>query len=147
MSSPQPAVLQGDRPGLSLVEVVVALMVGTIALMAMAGVMASTARVHQSSESRMEYLNVGEAKLDQLRSYGTLRTADTVQLTLGGSLTSSMTNKSQQMTSARGRAYAVRWQVASGPNGTRDVTLRVAPLVRNPNELPHMDLRALMSIE
>jgi prepilin-type N-terminal cleavage/methylation domain-containing protein len=147
MSAPRTVMLDGNRPGLSLVEVVVAMLVGSIGLVAMAGVMASTARMHQSSESRMEYLNVGEAKLDQLRSYGTLRTADTVQLVLGGSLTSNMTNKSQQMTSARGRVFAVRWQVARGPNGTRDVTLRVTPVVRNLNELPHMDLHALMSIE
>jgi hypothetical protein len=46
-----------------------------------------------------------------------LRSPDTVQLSLGGSLTSNVTGKSEQVTSDRGRPYTIRWRVSQGLNG------------------------------
>jgi prepilin-type N-terminal cleavage/methylation domain-containing protein len=135
------------RSGFTLVEVVVAMLVGSVALLALAGVMASTANVQQSSESRMEYVALAESRLDRLRAAAAMRTADTMQLTVGGSLSSDVTNKSETVTSSRGRNYTVRWLVAPGLNGTRDVTVRVAPVARNRAEVPFMDFRALMTID
>lgn len=140
-------VIEARRSGFSLVETVVAMLVGTIALIALAGVMVSTSQVQAMSLSRMELTAVGETKLDELRAFSALRSADTVQLAIGGSLTSNVANHAEQITSARGRVYNVRWSVVAGLNGTRDLTLRVAPVSPRPREIPWMDLRTLMLLE
>jgi prepilin-type N-terminal cleavage/methylation domain-containing protein len=136
-----------NRHGFSLVELIVSMLVLSLALLAIGHVMVSTARLQQNAESRMEYVALADGKLDQLRSYAALRSADTVQLSLGGSLTSDAAGKSQQVTSDRGRPYIIRWQVTQGLNGTRSVTVRVAPVNAGRSELRHMDLRALMALE
>lgn len=140
-------VVEGRRDGFSLVETVVAMLVGTIALIALAGVMVSTSQVQALSLSRMELTSIGETKLDQLRAHSAWRTADTVQLAIGGSLTSDVANHSGVVTSARNRQYRLRWAVAAGLNGTRDVTLRVSPVSARRNEVPYVDLRTLMLLE
>jgi hypothetical protein len=95
----------------------------------------------------MELTSIGEAKLDELRSFSALRSADTVQIANGGSLTSNVANHWEQATSPRGRQYNLRWLVAPGLNGTKDVTLRVAPVSARARELPYMDMRTLMLLE
>jgi prepilin-type N-terminal cleavage/methylation domain-containing protein len=136
-----------NRDGFSLVELIVSMLVLSLALLAIGQVMVSTARLQQNAESRMEYVALGDGKLDQLRSYAALRAPDTVQLSLGGSLTSDVTGKSEQVTSDRGRPYTIRWHVTQGLNGTRSVTVRVAPVNPGRSEMRHMDLRALMAME
>ncbi|HEX6307314.1 MAG TPA: hypothetical protein VFZ69_03940 [Longimicrobiales bacterium] len=140
-------VLDGCREGFSLVETVVAMLVGTAALISLAAVMVSSTQVQTLSLSRMELTSVGEAKLDGMRASLALRTADTVQLGIGGSLTSNVANHWEQVASARGRAYRLRWEVVAGINGTRDVTLRVEPAVAGRSEIPYTDLRVLLAVE
>jgi Tfp pilus assembly protein PilV len=140
-------VLAQRREGFSLVETVVAMLVGTVALISLAAVMVSTAAVQSVSLSRMELTSIGETKLDELRAFTALRSADTVQLAIGGDLTSNVANHWEQLTSARGRQYTLRWQVAAGLNGTRDVTLRVAPSAGAHNEVAYRDLRVLIASE
>lgn len=140
-------VLEQRREGFSLVETVVAMLVGTVALISLAAVMVSTAAVQSVSLSRMELTSIGETKLDEMRAFTALRSADTVQLAIGGSLTSNVANHWEQITSARGRPYTLRWQVAAGLNGTRDVTLRVAPSAGGRNEVAYRDLRVLIAAE
>jgi Tfp pilus assembly protein PilV len=138
--------MKARREGWSLVETTVGMLVGTVALVALAGVMISTSHLHSLSLSRMELATVGETKLDQLRSHAALQTTDTTKLSVGGSLTSDVANHSELVTTARGRTYTVRWTVASGLNGTRDVTVRVLPTGARNNEVPYVDLNALMLI-
>lgn len=140
-------VIESRRDGFSLVETVVAMLVGTIALIALAGVMVSTSQVQALSLSRMELTSIGETKLDELRAHSALRSPDTVQLAIGGSLTSNVANHAGVITSARGRQYNLRWTVAAGLNGTRDVTLRVSPVSSRRNEVAYVDLRTLMLME
>jgi Tfp pilus assembly protein PilV len=138
--------MKGRREGWSLVETTVGMMVGTVALVALAGVMISTSHLQALTLSRMELATVGEAKLDQLRSHAALQTTDTVKLSAGGSLSSDVANHNELVTTARGRTYTVRWTVASGLNGTRDVTVRVLPTGLRKNEVPYVDLNTLMLI-
>lgn len=139
--------LKQRREGFSLVETVVAMLVGTAALISLAAVMVSSTQVQRMTLSRMEMTTLGEAKFDRLRAAVALRSADTVQLNVGGSLTSDVANHNEQVTSARGRLYQLRWQVAAGVTGTREVTLRVAPLAKGPTEAAWVDLRILMAAE
>lgn len=140
-------ILEQRREGFSLVETVVALLVGTLALISLAAVMVSTSQVQAMSLSRMELTAIGETKLDDMRANVALRTADTIQIAIGGSLTTNVANHAEQATSARGRVYNLRWAVTAGLNGTRDVTLRVAPASPRRNEIPYMDLRVLIAAE
>lgn len=134
------------REGWSLVETTVGMLVGTIALVALAGVMISTSHLQALSLSRMELTSIGETKLDQLRSHAALTTTDTMKLSVGGSLNSNVANHYEVVTSARGRAYTIRWTVASGLSGTRNVTVRVAPSGLRKNEVPYVDVNTLMLI-
>jgi hypothetical protein len=138
--------MKGRRAGWSLVETTVGMLVGTVALVALAGVMISNSYLHSLSLSRMELTSVGETKLDQLRSHAALQTTDTLKLAAGGSLTSNVAYHYEQITTARARQYTVRWTVASGLSGTRDVTVRVAPAAPRRNEVPFIDVRTLMLI-
>ena len=134
------------RSGWTLVETTVGMLVGTIALIALAGVLIMTSFLHSLSLSRLELVTVAEAKLDQLRAHASLQTTDTLRLAPGGSLTSDVANHHEQVTSARGRRYSVRWLVVAGLAGTRDVTVRVAPAVPRRNELTRMDANSLMLV-
>jgi hypothetical protein len=138
--------MKGRRAGWSLVETTVSMMVGTVALVALAGVMISNSYLHSLSLSRMELTSVGETTLDQLRSHAALQTTDTVKLSVGGSLTSNVAYHHQQITTVRSRQYTVRWTVASGVGGTRDVTVRILPSAPRRNEVPFVDMRTLMLI-
>jgi hypothetical protein len=138
--------LVGSRAGWSLVEATVGMLVGTVALIALAGVLVSTSFLHSLSLSKMELTSLGEAKLDQLRSHAALQTTDTMRLAAGGSLASNMADHNEQVTTPRGRVYNVRWMVANGIAGTRNVTVRVIPVSPRRNEVPHLDVNTLMLI-
>jgi hypothetical protein len=140
------ASLRARRMGWSLVETTVGMLVGTVALMALAGVMISTSHLQSLSLSRMELTSIGETKLDQLRSHAALTTTDTMKLSVGGSLNSNVANHYDILTSARGREYTLRWTVASGLSGTRNVTVRVQPSSKRKNEVPYVDVNTLMLI-
>ena len=146
MSNEPTKLMTGRRAGWSLVETTVGMLVGTIALMALAGVMISTSHLQSLSLSRMELTSVGETKLDQLRSHAALTTTDTMKLSVGGSLSSNVANHYEVVTSARGRQYTLRWTVASGLSGTRNVTVRVQPSGSRKNEVPYVDVNTLMLI-
>jgi len=138
--------LVGRRGGWSLVEATVGMLVGTVALIALAGVLVSTSFLHSLSLSKMELTSLGETKLDQLRSHAALATTDTMRLQPGGSLTSNAADHSEQVTTPRGRVYNLRWQVANGISGTRNVTVRVVPAQPRRNEVPYVDVNTLMLI-
>lgn len=138
--------MRGSQPGFGLVETIVGLLLGTFALMAMAGVMVSSIQAQRNAVSRMELTSLAETKMDQLRSHAALPTSDTMKLSVGGSLTSNVADHWEAMTNAAGRAYAVRWRVETGVNGTRDVTVRVQPVTPALKEVPYADAQGLMLI-
>jgi Tfp pilus assembly protein PilV len=144
MNTAQSSLIQGRRAGWSLVESMVGMLVGTVALIALAGVMMSTSHLQSLSLSRQELASVAESKLDQLRAHAALLTSDTVKLVVGGSLASNVANHYEQVATARGRTYTVRWLVASGLNGTRNVTVRATPASPRRNEVPYMDMNTLI---
>jgi hypothetical protein len=146
MKQPEEALLDASRAGWTLVEAAVGMLVGTVALIALAGVLVSMSYLHSLSLSKMELTSVGEAQLDQLRSHAALQTADTLRLGVGGSLSTNMADHNTQVTTARGRTYNVRWRVAAGVSGTRNVTVRVAPVGPRRNEVPLMEFNTLMLI-
>jgi Tfp pilus assembly protein PilV len=134
------------QDGFSLVETTAGLLIGATVLLAFAGIIISALQLQASTVSRMELTALAETKLDQLLAHAALPTDDTLKLSVGGSLTNNDPHHAEQMSSARGRVYDVRWVVVPGLNGTRDVTVRVAPVTPAPKQVPHMDVRTLMLI-
>jgi prepilin-type N-terminal cleavage/methylation domain-containing protein len=117
------------RAGFTLIELMMAIVVLTVGLLGLATVMASVTYRQQIGVNRADMLDMANAKLEQLRAAATSRAADTMQLTLGGSLTAAVANHADAVTSPRGRVFLRRWVVTAGPSGVRTVVLRVLPQV------------------
>ena len=114
--------------GFTVAELLVAMVILTVGILGQAGVMANiTLRQHRSTV-RMEMTQAAESKLEELRSYGMLGSADSAEVTLGGSLVTSEANHSDVIAAASGRGYVRRWEVAAGPSETRAVALSVVPV-------------------
>lgn len=126
--SGMPRVRLGRRDGFTLIELMLSVVILVIGLLGLASAMASVTRYQDLAGTRAEMATLAEAKLEQLRGAGTARTADTVQLVVGGSISSSMAGHADTVM-GRGRQYVRRWAVVQGPASTRRVTLRILPLV------------------
>lgn len=120
------ACVDARRGGFTLVELIVALVLFSVGILALSSVLLGTDRWASRVEAQLELVAAAEGKLDQLRRAALAGTADTVQLVIGGSLDSDLQNHSDTVVSAEGRTYIRRWKVEEGPVGTREVTLRVA---------------------
>ena len=116
------------RAGFTLVEILIAIIILAFAILGMGSVLMGTSKWQSRSENTMELTGAAEAKLDAFRDYAAAKSADTVQLVPGGSLTTNEENHADSIQTADGRWVLRRWVVESGP-GTeaRTVTLRVEP--------------------
>jgi prepilin-type N-terminal cleavage/methylation domain-containing protein len=135
-----------DRRGFSLPELMVAIMVLTVGLLGLAASMAAMMRYQDLASNRAEMAEIGDSKLEQLRGAGSTRSSDTLQLAIGGSLSSSVAAHADTVTTLRGRVYFRRWLVAAGPSGTRDVTMRTVPQVQDIRTPANVDVSSLVII-
>jgi prepilin-type N-terminal cleavage/methylation domain-containing protein len=136
----------GDRRGFTLVELVIAVIILCVGVLALAGTMQASARLQRIGRSRDELTTLAESKLESMRAAATYRTADTLQLAVGGSLTASATAHADTVQALNGRAYVRRWLVAAGPAGARQVTMRVAPHAKTSYDLRWLDFTTLVLI-
>jgi prepilin-type N-terminal cleavage/methylation domain-containing protein len=135
------------RRGFSLPELMIAIMVLSIGVLALSGSMLAMMRYQELASNRAEMVSMGDSKLEDLRGAGVSQSADTVQLAVGGSLTSSTALHCDTLTSARGRVYYRRWVVVAGPvASTRDVQLRVSPQVKDRATPIFMDVHTMVII-
>lgn len=123
-----------------------AIMLLTVGMIAMAGVLASSSRLQKVSQSRGEMTTLAEAKLEELRSYGASVPTSPLRanVALGGSLTSSTTGYSDQVTGVSGQAFHRRWQIVNGIAGAREVRLRVQPVTPSRGQLSRLDFTTLV---
>lgn len=115
------------RGGFTLIELMIAislLTVGVFALSAEMGVLMGR-QIRATSEG--EITSLGESKLEELRSYAMIESANKAQVTIGGSVTTNEVDHFDVVSGPSNRQYTRRWLVAAGPGGTRTVTLRVSP--------------------
>lgn len=135
-----------DRRGFSLPELMVAIMILTVGLLGLAASMASMMRYQDLASNRAEMAGLGDSKIEQLRGAGSTKSADTLQLAIGGSLTSSVSLHADTVTTLRGRVYYRRWAVRAGPAGTRVVELRVAPQLNDLRTPANVDVSSIIII-
>jgi len=115
----------GTRAGFSLTEVLISISILAVGVLGMSRVIFGSSHWQGRVETQLEMAGLGDAKLDDLRSYAVELTSDTVQLSMGGSLTSDVADHSDVVQSAEGRPYRRRWEVTPGPAGSRHVEVRI----------------------
>jgi Tfp pilus assembly protein PilV len=138
--------MRQPESGFTLVELMFAIVMLVLGVLALASTMASMTRYQDLSAAHADMTALGDHKLEQLRVAATDRTADTMQLVPGGSITVP-TAQHVDTVVERGRTFIRLWAVAAGPAGTRQVTLRVRPQVddvRTPSQLDFSTLIQLM---
>jgi prepilin-type N-terminal cleavage/methylation domain-containing protein len=140
------------QSGFTIVELLFALLMLSVAILALASVMSQTRRMQGLALSRAEVTTVAETAFEGMRSSAAgAKTAPACPgtncaLTLGGSLTSDVASKSDVTTSASGRQYRRRWLVQAGPEGSVQVTLRVLPLSSSRYELSQLDFNTIIFV-
>lgn len=141
-SAPQPA----QRAGFSLVEIIVAVMILVIGLLAMAGIMGATAQLQQLTSSRAEITTLAETKFEELRSYGMTASTDALRtkLAIGGSVTVPTAGYRDTVPDVRGKTYARSWAISQDVVGTRRVNLRVNPVIDGRNDAKWLDFTTLI---
>jgi prepilin-type N-terminal cleavage/methylation domain-containing protein len=141
-SESQPA----RRAGFTIVEVIVAVVILTIGLLAMAGVMGATARLQQLTSSRAEITTLAEAKLEDLRSYGMTASTDALRarVAVGGSMTTPTAGYRDTVLNVRGKTYARSWAITEDVVKTRRVNLRVKPIINGRNDAKWLDFTTLI---
>ena len=139
--------------GFTLVEAVVAMMVCTIGLVAMAELMAVTLRLQQLGRNSTSAVRLAQDKIDELTSVS-FTSVTNLQMTCGGSLTVNVANHNDIPKEDNGtpdnladdtitKGYRRRWVVAAGPDGDtnlRHVTVRVTPDVTDRRTAAPYDL-------
>ena len=132
--------------GFTLVELLVATLIIVVGVLGLAGAMLSVSTRQALATSRMEIIALGESKLEELRADAMIMVADTSQLTIGGSITSSVANHADTIAGPTGRLYIRRWRIDAGPAGTRQAALRVIPEVDDFHTVARVDFTTLLMV-
>ena len=145
-SSEKPGRERSGKAGFSLVELIVALMMMTIGIVAASGLVAGVAKTQRRATARTEMTEVGQNKLEELRAYATQSTIDTVYLRVGGSLTTSQFLHADTVAGGRTRRFIRRWEVDQGPANTLEVRIRVVPLNPALDDVRNVDFHTLVLV-
>jgi prepilin-type N-terminal cleavage/methylation domain-containing protein len=139
-----------NERGFTLIEVLVAMVILTIALVSMAELMAITLRMQQLGRNQTAAIRLAQDKIDELMN----QNYTDVRLAIGGSLTADQTNHFDVPQDEDGNSlgYTRRWTVAAGPvdpaavgNGaTRVLTVRIIPMLNNTRTAPPTDITTLI---
>ncbi len=122
--------------GFSLIEVLIALVVIVIGVMAVYSMMVMGIRLQVLSRDTTLAIGLAEVKLEELRY---MDPADP-ERTLGGDLNSNVVDHFEN---ANGNLFTVRWKVDPGPINTQDITIGVVTNALNP-QISTVRLRALL---
>jgi len=143
--------MSNNERGFTIVEAVVAMMVCTIGLVAMAELMAVTLRLQQLGRNSTSAVRLAQDRVDELT---TLNFATAPSMACGGSIDANVANYNDTPLEDNGtpddpaddtltKGYTVRWMVAAGPDGDlnlRTVTIRVLPDVNDRRTTSPYDL-------
>lgn len=140
-----PAPARPAESGFTLVELMLAIIVLAVGLLGLASTMASMTRYQDLSAVHADMTALGDHKIEQLRVAATYQTADIAQLDIGGSLTVPTALHVDTLVE-RGRTFIRLWEVQAGPGGTRQVALRVQPLVDDARTPSRLDFTTLIQI-
>jgi prepilin-type N-terminal cleavage/methylation domain-containing protein len=134
-----------DERGVTLIEVLVAMGIMTVALVALAGIMAITLRMQMLGRNQTSATRLAQAKLDEL--VGSVQNWNTAtEIEVGGSLTANASGHNDSVT-----GFTRRWVVSAGPvdpgsnaGDLRVVTVRVIPVVTDTRATASVELTTLL---
>ena len=137
------------RRGFTIVELLLAIMLLSVGMLAMAGLLVGSTRLQRLSGSRAELTALAEAKIEELRGYGQTGGSDPLRahLAIGGSLTSNVNAYADSVTGLNNVVYYRRWAVSAGIAGARQVQVRVLPKVQPHYHLPQLDLTSTVLLQ
>jgi prepilin-type N-terminal cleavage/methylation domain-containing protein len=137
-----------SRRGLTLIELMVAIMVIGVGLLGMGSVMASSTTLQSLAISRTEMTTAAENKMEELRVFGSTPTASPLRaaIAIGGDLLVPVAGYSDSTESLSGRWYYRRWQIQTGVAGTRQVTIRVVPSGAQRSVVNSLDFESLVAV-
>lgn len=127
---------RNGEDGFSLMEVLLALVVIVIGVMAVASMMVLAIRLQVLSRDTTLAIGLAEVKLEELRY---MDPADP-ERTLGGDLNSNVVDHFEN---ANGNLFTVRWKIDPGPINTQDITIGVVTNALNP-QISTVRLQALL---
>ena len=151
MSNKELSAVSNNERGFTLIEAVVAMMVCTVGLVAMAELMAVTLRLQQLGRYQTSAVRLAQYKVDQLT---TMNFTTNPQAACGGNLDADDANHNDIPMEDNGtpdnpaddtitRGYKRRWLISAGPDGDanlRQVTVRVIPDVNDRRTAAPYDL-------
>jgi prepilin-type N-terminal cleavage/methylation domain-containing protein len=110
-----------NERGFTLIEVLVALVIATVALVSLAELMAITLRMQMLGRNETSAIRLAQSKIDQLVAVNFTNAT----VAVGGSLTSDLTNYNDSPESG----YLRRWQISAitGETRIRSLTVKVIP--------------------
>lgn len=133
--------------GFSIVEMIVAMMILSVGVLAMSSLMTAVSRSQIRATGRIEATEVLESKLEELRAVAAAGTSDTLQLAMGGSLTTAQVNHADTTQSGSGRWFVRLWLVEAGPAGTRKVRVRAEAREEGLFDPPPVDITTNLLIK
>jgi prepilin-type N-terminal cleavage/methylation domain-containing protein len=139
------AAIKPAESGFTLVELMLAIIVLSVGLLGLASTMVSMTRYQDLGAAHADMTALGDHKIEQLRVAATYSTADTMQLVIGGSMTVPTAQHVDTLVE-RGRIYLRLWEVVAGPGGTRQVNLRVRPVVDDARTPAQVDFTTLIQM-
>ena len=122
-----------NSTGFTLIEVLIAMVILTVALVSMAELMAITLRMQQLGRNQTAAARIAQEKIDELM---TANFTTNASVAIGGSLTANVANYNDVPTDVNGNnlPYRRRWLVQAGPadpgvaaNAVRVLTVTVIP--------------------
>lgn len=115
--------LHNER-GFTLVETLIAAVVLTVALVAVAQLMAVSVRMHQIGRDSATAARLAQDKVEEMMKMN-FTTNAAIQISSPGTLDGNVAN---YFDAPANSGYTRRWSVAAGPTGnTRVVTVRIVP--------------------
>lgn len=137
------------RRGFTIVELLLAIILLSVGMLASAGILVSSTRLQRLAGSRAELTMMGEAKLEELRAYGQTKSTDALRsnLAIGGSTTTTTTAYADSVTGLNGTTYIRRWQISAGIAGARQVVLRVEPKSTPKYHLPSLEFTSTILLQ
>ena len=138
-----------NERGFTLIEVLIAFVLLTVALVSMAELMAITLRMQQLGRNQTAAARMAQDKIDELMSQNFTTNA---QVSIGGSLTADVANHFDVPTlNGVVQPYRRRWTVAAGPadpgvaaNAVRILTVRVTPIVTDTRTVATTEVTTLI---
>ncbi len=112
---------RGKNQGFTLVEVLVAMAIFLIGIIAVSSLMIQGVQLQSFAADSTSANALVKARIEWLRA---MSDSDP-QRSLGGSLTS---NDPDHFEIPAGSGLVIRWTVSNGPSGTQDVTVAAVPL-------------------